>query len=100
MNINVSSLGGELFKIRRPTFLVDGLKTNLPEKQLMYISNPEVLALIYSGADVTVDSSMFSRLQRDSQVIAARDSKSRVTFRNAKVIHQAERLALLKSAPV
>ena len=65
----------------------------------MSISNPEVLALIYSGADVTVDSSMFSALQRNSQAIAARDSKSQITFRHATVIDQLERLALSKSAP-
>ncbi|MCF5141968.1 hypothetical protein GIW41_03735 [Pseudomonas sp. PA-6-1D] len=85
------------------TALVDelqGTPTQLPDKKPMSISNAEVLALIYSGADVTVDSSMFSALQRDSQAIAARDSKRRVTFWNAAMIDQSERLALSKNAPM
>ncbi|MGY2045214.1 hypothetical protein ACW9I9_22860 [Pseudomonas pergaminensis] len=102
MNINVSVVGQKASKIKRSTTLLDelaGAQTGLPGKQKMSISNPEVLALIYSGADVTVDSSMFSALQRDSQAIAARDSKSQVTFRNAMVVDQLERLALSKKAP-
>ena len=84
------------------TALIDeqGTPTQFPDKKPMLISNPEVLALIYSGADVTVDSSMFSALQRDSQAIAARDSKRQVTFRNAAMIDQSERLALSKNAPM
>ncbi|WP_152687600.1 hypothetical protein [Pseudomonas fildesensis] len=102
MNINVSNFRQEVSKTRCSTVLADelqGAQTDFLEKQPISISNPEVLALIYSGADVTVDSSMFSTLQRDSQAIAARDSKSQVTFRNATVIGQLERLALSKSAP-
>ncbi|MBD8092458.1 hypothetical protein IFT48_20910 [Pseudomonas fluorescens] len=85
------------------TALVDelqGTPIQFPDKKAMPISNPEVLALIYSWADVTVDSSMFSALQRDSQAIAARDSKRHVTFRNAAMIDQSERLALSKNAPM
>ncbi|NMX38027.1 hypothetical protein HBO34_09040 [Pseudomonas veronii] len=102
MNINVSNFRQAVSKVRRSAGLVDelrGAQTELREPQPMPISNPEVLALIYTGANVIVDSSFFSALQRNSQAIAARDSKTKITFRNATMIDHLERLALSKSAP-
>lgn len=64
MSMNFSVFGQEAPKVRRSIPLHDelqGAQTNFSEKQQMSISNPEVLALIYSGADVTVDSSISRR---------------------------------------
>lgn len=102
MNIHVSGFHSITPNIRSSAGLVDnsrGTQTEFIEKQPMPISNPEVLALIYTGAKVIVNSSMFSALQRDSQAIAARDSKTQITFRNATKIDHFERLALSKRAP-
>ena len=65
----------------------------------MGISNAQVLAMIYAGANITLDPRKFSALQRESQVIAAGKYKVNVTYIRANVLDHQERVFLSHIAP-
>ncbi|QOQ72963.1 hypothetical protein IMF22_15690 [Pseudomonas poae] len=64
----------------------------------MALSNPQVLAMIYAGANVTLAPLKFTVLQRESQVKAARQSKVHVTYIRAKALDHQERISLARQA--
>lgn len=64
----------------------------------MALSNPQVLAMIYAGANVTLDPTIFTALQRVSQVKAAGQSKVHVTYVRAKLLDHQERISLAQEA--